>query len=115
MADFSIDPATRLGPVHLVIPDLQGALSFYRDLLGMKLFDQSGNAALLGAGETPIVHLRELPNAKMKPQRTTGLYHYAILLPSRADLARILGFLAGARYPIGGASDHLVSEALYLD
>lgn len=115
MADYSIDPNTRLGPIHLIVPDLQNSLSFYRDLLGMRLFEESGDHAMLGAGETPIVALRESPGARPRPPQSTGLYHFAILLPSRPDLARILAHLAGARYPIGGASDHLVSEALYLD
>ncbi len=115
MTDFSIDPATRLGSVELRVPDLQGALSFYRDLLGMQLLEQSGSHAMLGVGENLMVGLDERPGATRKPSRSTGLYHFAILLPTRADLARVLAYLAGARYPIGGASDHLVSEALYLD
>lgn len=115
MAEYSIDPRTRLGSVHLVVPDIPEALSFYRDLLGMRLFDQSDGQAILGAGEAAIVTLRESRGAGRKPPHTTGLYHYAILLPSRPDLARILRYLVEARYPIGGASDHLVSEALYLD
>ncbi len=115
MADFSIDPRTSLGPVHLIVSDLRASLPFYTDTLGFQAFDDlpSGVTLVVG-GETPLVVLRELKGAQRKPARSTGLYHFAVLLPSRADLARELRHLAESGYPLQGAADHLVSEALYL-
>ncbi|MGH2502958.1 MAG: VOC family protein, partial [Ktedonobacterales bacterium] len=75
----------------------------------------SGGATLtIGGDPTPVLRLTELPDARRKPARSTGLYHVAILTPSRRDLARTLYHIAQTRYPLSGASDHLVSEALYL-
>lgn len=111
----SINPGTHLGPVHLIVSDLRAALTFYQDVLGMRPLETAGASAALGTGaDAPLVVLSELPGAHPKPAHTTGLYHFAILLPSRADLARQLRQLATSRYPLGGAADHLVSEALYL-
>jgi len=91
MATFSIDPGTHLGPVHLRVSDLDVAIPFYRDVMGLQLFDVAESQAILGVGgETPLVVLRELKGARPRMARTTGLYHYAILLPSRKDLARQL-------------------------
>lgn len=115
MADFSIDPATRPGTVHLAVPDLENALSFYEGVLGLRSLHRAAGTVLLGAGETAIVALREKPGATPKPRSTSGLYHFAILVPSRRELAKTLRRLVETQYPIGGASDHLVSEALYLD
>jgi catechol 2,3-dioxygenase len=69
----------------------------------------------LGAGDAPLIMLDEQPGAKPKPARATGLYHVALLLPSRRELAKVIRRFAETRYPLTGASDHLVSEALYLD
>lgn len=110
MAAFSIDPRASLGPVHLIVSDLQVSLPFYRDTLGLQPLDGLANGAILGVGgETPLVVLRELKGARRKPARSTGLYHFAILLPSRADLAGELRHLAESAYPLQGAADHLVS------
>ena len=115
MADFSIDPRTDLGPVHIIVSDLRVSLPFYRDTLGFQPLDDLPNGATLEVGgKTPLVVLRELKGAQRKPARSTGLYHFAILLPSRADLARELRHLTESDYPPQGAADHLVSEALYL-
>jgi len=115
MSGFSIYPGTNLGPVHLVVSDLRVALSFYRDVLGLQPLDAQLDGAILGVGgDAPLVVLRELKGAHHKPARTTGLYHFAILLPSRADLARELRHLVESHHPLDGAADHLVSEALYL-
>jgi catechol 2,3-dioxygenase len=89
---------------------------FYTDVLGFRPLARSGDTLTLTAdGATPLLSLTELPGAPPKPARATGLYHFAILVPSRLDLARSLRRLAEMRYPLSGASDHLVSEALYLD
>lgn len=115
MVDFVIHPHTRLGPVHLVVSNLARALRFYGDVLGLRAGERrDGNVDLVADGMTPLVVLKERPDARPKPPRTTGLYHFALLLPSRADLALWLRHLAEAGYPLQGAADHLVSEALYL-
>jgi catechol 2,3-dioxygenase len=116
MAAFSIDPNTHIGSTHLTVADLARSERFYTDVLGFRPIHRAGDTLTLSAdGATPLLVLTELPGAPPKPQRATGLYHFAILTPSRLDLARSLRRLAEMRYPLSGASDHLVSEALYLD
>ena len=108
--------ATILGAAHLTVADLPRALAFYRDILGFTALEtEAGSVSLSAAqdGET-LITLTELPGARPKPARTTGLYHVAILLPTRLDLGRTLHRLVESEYPLQGASDHLVSEALYL-
>jgi catechol 2,3-dioxygenase len=116
MGPFSIHPATGVGPVALTIADLDRSERFYRDVIGFKALGHAGDTVTLTAdGTTPLLTLTGQTGARRRPPRTTGLYHFAILTPSRADLARSLRRLAEARWPLSGASDHLVSEALYLD
>ena len=110
-----------IGQVSLAVRDLQRSLSFYRDILG---FEESGSpkegagsrTLSLGpkAGRT-LIELHERTDAVAKPRRSSGLYHFAILVPSRAALGRSLRRLSDTRWPMSGAADHLVSEALYLD
>jgi catechol 2,3-dioxygenase len=115
MSDFTIHPGTHIGPVHLIVSDLERALGFYRDVLGLEArAGEDGATELWADGGAPLILLTERPGARPKPPRTTGLYHYAILLPTRRELAHALRRLMAARYPIQGAADHLVSEALYL-
>jgi catechol 2,3-dioxygenase len=117
MAGFVIAKDLALGPVELTVKDLGRALAFYEGVLGLKVREVSGGPRVveLAAGEAPLLLLHEQPGARPRPPRTTGLYHVALLTPSRRELARTLARLAAARYQLGGASDHLVSEALYLD
>jgi catechol 2,3-dioxygenase len=108
--------ATTLGPVRLQVADLDRSLGYYRDVLGFRVGDTSGGRAVLLAddGTEPVVILEALPGARPSPRRgRLGLYHFAILLPNRASLGRFVVHLGrlGVR---AGASDHLVSEALYL-
>ena len=111
----TIHPDTRLGPISLTVGDLARARRFYQDTLGMiALGRQDGTLALGVEGTGPLVALTEVPNARPRPPRTSGLYHFAILLPGRMDLARTLSRLANQGYPLQGAADHGVSEALYL-
>lgn len=111
----SIHPETILGSVHLTISNLDRSVAFYRDVIGLGLLRREDETALLTAdGATSLVVLTESPGARPKPARATGLYHFAILVPTRLDLARSLRRLVEARYQLQGASDHLVSEALYL-
>ncbi len=115
----SIHRLTTVGPVHLAVADLEGSLRFYNEILGLHVAGRhNGTVALAATAQTPresaIVVLSALPGARPQPRRTTGLYHLAILMPSRITLARSLAHLIETRYRLQGASDHLVSEALYL-
>jgi catechol 2,3-dioxygenase len=116
MSTYTLHPETKLGPVHLTVSDMARSLGFYRDVLGFRLLDQSADRVSLTAdGVSPILLLTELPGARAGFSRNTGLYHFAVLYPERADLARALKRLWDSGYPLGGCSDHSVSEALYLD
>ncbi len=112
--ETEIDPATHMGPVALTVADLDRATQFYTNVLGMHVQQRQGQTAVLGAGARPLLRLVALPGARPHPARATGLYHFAVLVPDRRELARALQRLAGARYPLDGVADHLVSEALYL-
>jgi len=113
--NFLIHPQTKLGTVHLTVSDLERSLHFYSEILGFNVGHREDGAAWLAADrQVPLLELVEQPGARPKPPRTTGLYHFAILVPGRADLARVLNRLVEVQYPLQGAADHLVSEALYL-
>lgn len=115
MNQFVIHPETHLGPLHLLVADLQRAQHFYGELLGFKTLHSESNYACLSAnGKTPVLALSASPRVKPRPAHAFGLYHFAILVPSRIALARSLHRLLEMIYPLQGASDHLVSEALYL-
>ena len=104
-----------IGQVSLTVRDLDRAVLFYRDVLGFHESARPGRASLLGpAGGRVLLELHENKSAIPKPSRSSGLYHFAILVPSRAALGRSLRRLVDKRWPMTGASDHLVSEALYL-
>jgi catechol 2,3-dioxygenase len=108
-----VDPATTIGAVHLTISDLDRSIAFYTDRLGFQVHRRDGDAAALGAGGSDLLVLVEAPAAP-RVRGTTGLYHFAILVPSRADLARSLRRLAETDTHLQGVADHGVSEALYL-
>jgi catechol 2,3-dioxygenase len=110
----SIHPDTQLGQVALGVADLARSIAFYRDVLGFEVLQEEASQAVLGVGGEPLLRLQERPGAPPSPVSATGLYHFAILVPTRLDLARSLLHLLESGYPLGGASDHLVSEALYL-
>lgn len=110
---FTIDPQTHMGRVHLTVADLNRSLNYYRQRIGLVLIRQEGRTAYLGAGERELLVLTEQSGARPM-RRTTGLYHFALLTPSRLALARTLQHLIATETPITGASDHAVSEALYL-
>jgi catechol 2,3-dioxygenase len=108
--------ATHLGPVRLQIADLDRALTFYQDVLGLRVLERADGHASLGAqgSQRVLVELSERPGARPAGRRAgLGLYHYAILLPDRASLGRLVRHLADAGVR-AGAGDHLVSEAFYL-
>ena len=113
-----IGPGVRIGHVHLKVADLERALGFYRDVLGFEVTQFFGKqAAFLSAGGYHHhIGLNTWESAGGSPPLpgTTGLYHLAILYPTRAELADALSRLIAAHIPLEGASDHGVSEALYL-
>lgn len=113
-----IHPAVRIGHVHLKVADLDRAIAFYRDVLGFELTQQYGHqAAFLSAGGYHHhigLNTWESSDGLPPPPGTTGLYHLAILYPTRAELADALRRLTEANVPLEGASGHGVSEALYL-
>lgn len=110
---FLIHPQTTMGRVHLTVADLSRSLTYYQQGIGLELLRQEGKTAFLGTGMVELLMLTEQPDAQ--PTRgTTGLYHFALLVPSRLELARTLKHLIDTETPIYGASDHAVSEALYL-
>jgi len=110
----AIDSRTSVGPVSLTVRDRVRAGSFYRCVVGLSEIAADGGRMLLGAGERALVELVEDRDAPPRPPRTTGLFHLAILLPDRVALARSLRRLVETGWPLQGASDHLVSEALYV-
>jgi catechol 2,3-dioxygenase len=113
-----VDPRVRIGHVHLKVADLERAIAFYRDVLGMDLTQRYGRqAAFLSAGgyhHHVGLNTWESAGGSPPPPGTTGLYHVAILYPTRATLADALRRVVAAGIPLDGASDHGVSEALYL-
>jgi len=116
--DRTIDPRIRIGHVHLKVADLDRALHFYRDVLGFTLTQRYGaQAAFLAAGSYHhhiALNTWESAGGAWPPAGSTGLYHHAILYPDRATLADALRRVLAAGIPLEGASDHGVSEALYL-
>ena len=113
---YRLPDATRLGSIRLQVGDLARSLAFYRDVIGMMVIDQIGERASLGAhgGSAALVQIVERAGAVSVPRRgRLGLFHFAILLPNRAALGRLVAHLSGLGVSMG-ASDHLVSEALYL-
>jgi catechol 2,3-dioxygenase len=114
----SIHPGVRIGHVHLKVADLERALGFYRDVLGLELTQRYGpGAAFLSAGgyhhHIGLNTWESLGGSPPAPD-TTGLYHLAILYPTRAELADALRRVLEAGIALDGAADHGVSEALYL-
>ena len=107
-------PATlRLGPTHLTVSTLDGSIAFYERSLGLQVHDREGSTASMGAGGEDLLVLVEEPVATLGG-RHAGLYHYALVFESREALARAVVRLAETRTRIEGASDHGVSEAIYL-
>ena len=117
--DYKVPAQTRIGHIHLKVSDLEQSLDFYCGLLGFELITTYGDqAAFISAGGYHHhigLNTWQSKGAPPAPRKSTGLFHTAILYPTRKDLAEILQRLIDADYPLSGASDHGVSEALYLD
>ncbi len=116
---YKIPAQTRIGHVHLKVADLERALKFYRDILGFEVTQYYGDSAVFisAGGYHHHIGLNTWysKNGSPPPPHSTGLFHTAILYPTRKDLAVALKRLIDAKYPLTGASDHGVSEAIYLD
>lgn len=117
--EYQIPAQTRIGHVHLKVSDLDKALSFYQGILGFEIMQKYGTQAVFisAGGYHHHIGLNTWysRNAPPAPQRACGLFHTAILYPTRKDLAIAFKRLLDAKYPLTGASDHGVSQALYLD
>jgi catechol 2,3-dioxygenase len=112
-ATAEIAPETHMGAVHLTVADLGRSIRYYQEQIGLEVVAQDDGVATLGTGGRGLLVLTELPGAP--PSRGhTGLYHFALLVPERHDLARWLAHAARDRVSLVGLSDHYVSEALYL-
>ena len=117
--DYIAPSDTRIGHVHLKVSDIDRALAFYRDLLGFEVMQRYGTQAvfLSAGGYHHHIGLNTWysKGAAPAPVNSAGLFHAAIVYPARKDLAVIFKRLTDARYPLTGASDHGVSEAIYLN
>ena len=111
-----IPPETSVGQVRLRVADVDALCEFYERVIGLRSVERDGGIVRLGAEEgAPLVELVSAPDAPQAPSFSTGLFHFAILVPDRGELARSLHRIASAGWRLTGASDHLVSEALYLN
>lgn len=110
---FRIDPRTLPGHVHLNVADLDRQLAFYQDILGLKLHWRDGSSAGLGVGGADLLRMTQVEGAK-RYRGTTGIYHFAILLPDQRELARVIGRLFEKKYP-NYPTDHIMTKTTYLD
>jgi catechol 2,3-dioxygenase len=109
----TLPDSLRLGPVHLTVTDLERSIPFYESAIGLRLARREGPEAALAAGGEDLLVLTEEPEAR-PAGRHAGLYHFALLHPSRLELARAAQRLIATETPVSGASDHKISEAIYL-
>ena len=111
---FAATTPTHIGKVGLVARDADGLADYYKAVLGLAELTRSADRIVLGAGDRALLEIERSPSAKPDDPRSAGLSHTAFLLPSRADLARWPRHAIDKRIPVAGASDHFVSEAIYL-
>lgn len=115
MGKFHQSQNLYINQVSIKVTSLERSITFYKEIIGLQLLQRTGIEATLTAdGKTPLLHLQVPDNVIRKTGRTTGLYHFALLLPTRGDLSVFLRHLIQTQYPFG-AADHLVSEAIYLE
>lgn len=116
--DYRVHPDVKIGHIHLTVSDLDKALEFYRDLLGFEITAWYGKSAVFLSAGNYHHHIGlntwAGSNATPPPKGHTGLYHFAIAYPDRKELAKAFKRLWEANYPIEGASDHGVSESIYI-
>jgi len=110
----ALDPRSHIGLVALSVADLDRSTAFYASVIGLDQLERTADAATMGVEGVPLVELREEPGA-VPSTGTAGLFHLALLLPTRRDLAAWLQHAIDARVRVGGLGDHVVSEAIYLD
>ena len=112
---YNTDSPARIGEVHLVVSNVEQLTIFYEEVIGFKVLTSDSNSVTLTAdGSTPLLVLEEQDDSVGRPFGTTGLYHFAILVPDHASLGNILLHLAETEYPMQGAANHQYSDALYL-
>jgi catechol 2,3-dioxygenase len=111
---FAANAPISAGRVGLIAQDASALADYYRDVVGLAEISRSNGKIVMGAGERPLLEIDERRNARPDNPRSAGLFHTAFLLPERADLARWVRHAIDRNIPIDGASDHFVSEALYL-
>jgi catechol 2,3-dioxygenase len=104
---------TQVGTVTIRVADAERSLAFYRDMIGLHVIERTRTRIALGAGGRAFLFLEVRPDTTPRPDETTGLYHFAILVPDRPSLGGVLARIMASRIRLG-ASDHLVSEALYI-
>ncbi|MCA1321418.1 VOC family protein [Bacillus tianshenii] len=115
MTGFHEAPNTFVGEVVITVADIDRSLAFYQEIIGFKVLKKSEKKATLTAdGMTALLSIEQPEDVSPKGRRTTGLYHFAILLPDRRNLGSFIQHLIQKKHSIQGASDHLVSEALYM-
>ncbi|WP_088072369.1 VOC family protein [Gottfriedia luciferensis] len=113
--NFHQKPKVYAPTVELKVASLERSLAFYQEVIGLKILDQSAtNASLTADGVNALLKLEQPENITPRNERNTGLYHFALLVPTRKDLGIVLKHLIETRNPLQGGSDHLVSEAIYL-
>jgi catechol 2,3-dioxygenase len=112
-AHAELPPDTRMGAVHLTVSDLERSLAYYEQQIGLGVHERDGGRARLGTGGEDLLVLTEEPGAR-PATGYSGLFHFALLVPERIDLARWLAHAARDHVPLSGLSDHFVSEAIYL-
>ncbi|MPY67605.1 VOC family protein [Deinococcus sp. SDU3-2] len=111
---YRLHPDLSPGAAELTVSDLSRSVTFYRQVLGMTVLERGDGTAQLGTATRPLLRLMEVPGAPPAPRSSPGLYHFAVLLPTRVDLARWVRHVAGLGLRVG-QGDHLVSEAFYLN
>jgi len=113
--NFHSKPTTFVSQLTIKVQDLDRSLKFYEQIIGFKVLEKIDSSASFTAdGKNVLLKIEQPENVIPKQPRTSGLYHFAILLPTRADLGKFISHMIQIQYPVQGASDHLVSEALYL-
>jgi catechol 2,3-dioxygenase len=111
---YALTRPAYVSQAHLVVADLPLVSGFYQSILGLKVIEKTSSGEVLGVSGVPLLTLTTAANAQIAPRNAAGLFHTAFLVPDRAELARWLRHAARNNVPLEGASDHLVSEAIYL-